>query len=176
MNSPGAPRLTVTFRFLRHYFHGTLPRMLYLEDFHPGQIIELGSRRLERDEIIEFARKYDPQPFHVDEEAGRRSIYGGLIASGWHTVVTLMRMLVDEIASRSASMGSPGIDEIRFLKPVRPGDTLTARMTVRDVVPSRSKADRGHIRSAYEVFNQHGDKVMTMVGLGIYARRPGKDA
>jgi len=150
--------------------------MLYLEDFHPGQIIELGSRRLERDEIIEFARKYDPQPFHVDDEAARRSIYGGLIASGWHTVVTLMRMLVDEIASRSASMGSPGIDEIRFLKPVRPGDTLAARMTVRDVVPSRSKSDRGHIRSAYEVFNQHGETVMTMIGLGIYARRPGKDA
>ena len=144
----------------------------YLEDFRPGQTIELGSRSVDRDEIIEFARKYDPQPFHVDEEAGRRSIYGGLIASGWHTVAMLMRLLVDTVASRSASMGSPGIDEIRFLRPVRPGDTLSARMIVLDVVPSRSKADRGHVRASYEVFNQHGDKVMTMIGLGIYGRRP----
>ena len=144
----------------------------YLEDFHPGETIELGSRRVDRDEILEFARKYDPQPFHVDEEAGRRSIYGGLIASGWHTLAMLMRLLVDAVASRSASMGSPGIDEIRFLKPVRPGDTIRARMVVLDVVPSHSKPDRGHIRSSYEVFNQHGEKVMTMIGLGIYARRP----
>ena len=144
----------------------------HLEDFHPGETIELGSRSVDRDEIIEFARKYDPQPFHVDEEAGRRSIYGGLIASGWHTVAMLMRLLVDTVASRSAGMGSPGIDEIRFLKPVRPGDTLSARMIVLDVVPSRSKADRGHVRASYEVFNQHGDKVMTMIGLGIYGRRP----
>jgi len=144
----------------------------HLEDFHPGETIELGSRSVDRDEIIEFARKYDPQPFHVDEEAGRRSIYGGLIASGWHTVGMLMRLLVDAVASRSATMGSPGIDEIRFLKPVRPGDTLSARMIVLDVVPSRSKADRGHVRASYEVFNQHGDQVMTMIGLGIYGRRP----
>ena len=144
----------------------------HLEDFHPGETIELGSRSVDRDEIIEFARKYDPQPFHVDEEAGRRSIYGGLIASGWHTVAMLMRLLVDTVASRSAGMGSPGIDQIRFLRPVRPGDTLSARMIVLDVVPSRSKADRGHVRASYEVFNQHGDKVMTMIGLGIYGRRP----
>jgi len=144
----------------------------YLEDFRPGETIELGSRQVDRDEIIEFARKYDPQPFHVDEEAGRRSIYGGLIASGWHTVAMFMRLLVDTVASRSASMGSPGIDEIRFLKPVRPGDTLHARMVVLDVVPSRSRTDRGHVRASYEVFNQHGDKVMTMIGLGMYARRP----
>src|ERR1041384_4645027 len=144
----------------------------YLEDFHPGQTIELGGRQVDRDEIVGFARKYDPQPFHVDEEAGRRSIYGGLIASGWHTLAMVMRLLVDTVASRSASMGSPGIDEIRFLKPVRPGDTLTARMIVLDVVPSRSKAHRGHVRAAYEAFNQHGDKVMTMVGLGIYGRGP----
>jgi acyl dehydratase len=144
----------------------------YLEDFHPGETIELGSRQVDRDEIIEFARKYDPQPFHVDEEAGRRSIYGGLIASGWHTVAMFMRLLVDTVASRSASMGSPGIDEIRFLKPVRPGDTIRARMVVLEVVPSRSKPDRGHLRASYEVFNQHGDPVMTMIGRGMYGRRP----
>jgi acyl dehydratase len=144
----------------------------YLEDFHPGQTIELGSRRVDGDEIIEFATKYDPQPFHVDEEAGRRSIYGGLIASGWHTVAMFMRMLVDTVASKAASMGSPGIDELRFLKPVRPGDMLNAKMVVLDVVPSRSKPDRGHVRASYEVFNQGGEKVMTMIGRGIYGRRP----
>ena len=146
----------------------------YLEDFTPGETIDLGSRVVERDEILEFARKYDPQPFHVDEEAAKASIYGGLIASGWHSIAVFMRMLVDAVVSNSASMGSPGIDEIRFLKPVRPGDTLSAKMVVLDVVPSRSKADRGHVRSSYEVFNQRGDKIMTMIGLGIYGRRPSR--
>jgi acyl dehydratase len=145
---------------------------MYLEDFHPGQTIELGTRMIDREEILEFARKYDPQPFHVDEEAARQSIYGGLIASGWHTAAMFMRLLVDTVASKSASLGSPGIDEIRWLKPVRPGDTLSARMVVLDVVPSRSKPDRGHIRASHELFNQAGEKVMTMIGLGIYRRRP----
>jgi acyl dehydratase len=143
----------------------------YLEDFEVGQTFELGSCRVTREEILEFARRYDPQPFHVDEQAARRSIYGGLIASGWHTTAMLMRLLVDDIAG-AASMGSPGTDEIRWLTPVRPGDTLTARGLVLDVVPSRSKPDRGHIRVAYEVFNQKGEKVMTMISRGIYARRP----
>jgi acyl dehydratase len=143
----------------------------YLEDFEVGDNFALGSCRVTRDEILEFARRYDPQPFHVDEEAAQRSIYGGLIASGWHTTAMLMRLLVDGIAG-AASMGSPGADEIRWLKPVRPGDTLTARGLVLDVVPSRSKPDRGHIRVAYEVFNQKGEKVMTMISRGIYARRP----
>src|SRR2546423_13616767 len=114
----------------------------YLEDFHPGETIELGSRSVDREEIIEFARKYDPQPFHVDEEAGRRSIYGGLIASGWHTVAMLMRLLVGTVGSRSAGMGSPGLDEIRLLRPLRPGGTLSARVIGLDVVPSPSKAHR----------------------------------
>jgi len=146
--------------------------MRYLEDFHAGETIELGTRVVERDEMLEFARKYDPQPFHVDEEAAKRSIYGGLIASGWLTVAIFMRLFVDGLVAESSSMGSPGIDEIRFLKPVRPGDTLTARVSIIDVVPSRSKPDRGHVKSSNEVFNQAGEKVMTMVGLGIYGRRP----
>jgi acyl dehydratase len=148
----------------------------YLEDFHPGQTIELGSCSVSREEMLEFARRYDPQPFHVDEEAAKQSIYGGLIASGWHTAAMFMRLLVDGIARNSASMGSPGIDEIRWLKPVRPGDTLTARVVILDVVPSRSKPDRGHVRGSYEVFNQKGEKVMTMIGRGIYGRRPGASA
>ncbi|HSD10246.1 MAG TPA: MaoC family dehydratase [Candidatus Binatia bacterium] len=144
----------------------------HLEDFEVGETFELGSCHVTREEILEFARRYDPQPFHVDEEAARRSIYGGLIASGWHTTAMLMRLLVDGMDG-AASMGSPGADEIRWLKPVRPGDTLTARGLILDVVPSRSKPDRGHIRAAYEVFNQRGEKVMTMISRGIYARRPG---
>lgn len=144
----------------------------YLEDFEVGQIFELGSCHVSREEILEFARRYDPQPFHVDEEAARQSIYGGLIASGWHTTAMLMRLLVDGMVAGAASMGSPGADEIRWLKPVRPGDTLTARAVILDVVPSRSKPDRGHMRASYEVFNQKGEKVMTMITRGIYARRP----
>lgn len=144
----------------------------YLEDFQPGQTIELGSRSVDRDEIVEFAKKYDPQPFHVDEEAARRSMYGGLISSGWLTICVYMRMMVDAVAGKSASLGSPGIDEIRFLKPVRPGDTLTGRMVVLEVVPSRSKPDRGHILTRGELYNQAGDKVMTMIGRGIYGKRP----
>jgi len=146
----------------------------YLEDFEVGETLELGSCRVTREEILEFARRYDPQPFHVDEAAARQSIYGGLIASGWHTTAMLMRLLVDGMAGVN-SMGSPGTDEIRWLKPVRPGDTLTARAVVLDVVPSRSKPDRGHMRAAYEVFNQKGEKVMTMISRGIYARRPELD-
>ena len=146
----------------------------YLEDFEVGETLELGSCHVTREEILEFARRYDPQPFHVDEAAARQSIYGGLIASGWHTTAMLMRLLVDGMAGVN-SMGSPGTDEIRWLKPVRPGDTLTARAVVLDVVPSRSKPDRGHMRAAYEVFNQKGEKVMTMISRGIYTRRPESD-
>src|SRR5262249_15291616 len=146
----------------------------YLEDFEVGETLELGSCKVSREEILEFARRYDPQPFHVDEAAARQSIYGGLIASGWHTTAMLMRLFVDGTAG-AARLGSPGTDEIRWLKPVRPGGTLTGRAVILDVVPSRSKPDRGHTRAAYEVFNQKGERVMTMVSRGIYARRPATD-
>jgi len=144
----------------------------YLEDFRPGEELELGTATVDRDEIVDFARRYDPQPFHVDEEAARRSIYGGLIASGWHTAAMVMRVMVDNLVAGTVTMGSPGIDEIRWLKPVRPGDTLSVKAHILDVVPSRTKPDRGHIRSRYEVTNQRGETVMTMIGLGIYGRRP----
>ena len=147
-------------------------RKRYLEDFRPGEAIDLGTTTVDRDEILEFARRYDPQPFHVDEEAARHSIYGGLIASGWHTAAMVMRVVVDGLVEGTVTMGSPGIDEIRWLKPVRPGDTLSVKAHILDVVPSRSKVDRGHIRSRYEVSNQKGETVMTMIGLGIYGRRP----
>lgn len=146
--------------------------MLYLEDFTPGQEIELGCRSVTKEEIIAFAMQFDPQPFHIDEEAAAGTIYGGLIASGWHTVSLFMRLLADGLLANAASMGSPGVDEVRWLKPVRPGDTLSSRGIVNEVIPSRSKPDRGVLRTTYEMFNQDGEKVLSMKGVGIFGRRP----
>jgi acyl dehydratase len=145
---------------------------LYLEDFAPGQVRESAPRTLTKAEIIAFARQYDPQPFHTDETAAKHSVYQGLIASGWQTVGIMMRLLWDTFLKDTASLGSPGSDEIRWLKPVRPDDTLRARFTITEVVPSRSKPDRGIVRMFTEVLNQHGEVVMTHRGLGMFGRRP----
>ncbi len=150
----------------------TSTKLKYLEDFLAGQVIHLGGFSVTREEIIAFARQFDPQPFHVDEDAATKSIFGGLIASGWHTCALLMRCMVDGLLSRSASLGSPGIDQIRWLLPVRPGDALSVRGTVREVKPSSSKPDRGVVRTDYEVVNQKGERVMTMQGIGMFKRRP----
>ena len=146
--------------------------MRYFEDFKPGDVIELGSRTISKERILAFAREFDPQPFHTDEEAATRSIYGGLLASGWHTGSLLMRILYDGLLNDTASLGSPGIDELRWLEPVRPGDTLTARMTIVEAIPSRSKPDRGLIRSLIEMRNQYGRVVLTIRGLSLLGRRP----
>jgi acyl dehydratase len=145
---------------------------LYLEDFAPGQVRESPTRTLTKDEIIAFARDYDPQPFHTDEQAAKASVFGGLIASGWQTVGIMMRLLWDTFLKDTSSLGSPGSDEIRWLKPVRPGDTLRARFTIVDVTPSRSKRDRGIVRTFTEVLNQHDEIVMTHRGMGMFGRRP----
>ena len=144
----------------------------YLDDFQVGEIIECGSYTLDEEEIIRFAREFDPQPFHIDKEAAIHSPYGGLIASGWHTVSIMMRLLVDGYISDSSSMGSPGVDEVRWLKPVRPGDTISVRIHVDSVTRSKSKPDRGVVKSLMEVHNQSGDVVMTVQGMGMYLRRP----
>jgi acyl dehydratase len=144
---------------------------LYLEDFAPGQVRESPTRTLTKDEIIAFARDYDPQPFHTDEQAAKASVFGGLIASGWQTVGIMMRLLWDTFLKDTSSLGSPGSDEIRWLKPVRPGDTLRARFTIVDVTPSRSKPDRGIVRTFTEVLNQYDEIVMTHRGMGIFGRR-----
>jgi acyl dehydratase len=146
--------------------------MLYFEDFPLGDVRESPSRAVTHDEIVAFARQFDPQPFHLDDEAAKRSIFGGLLASGWHTCAIYMRLMWETFLKDTASLGSPGVDEIRWVKPVRPGDTLRVRFTVVEAVPSRSKPDRGIVRVLSEVFNQHGEIVMTMRGLGMYARRP----
>lgn len=143
----------------------------YWEDFCAADEIDLGEYHVTREEILEFARRYDPQPFHTDEEAAKESIYGGLIASGWHTCAMMMRLLCDAVLLDAASLGSPGVESVRWLKPVRPGDTLRARMRVLETRASRSKPDRGIIKSRWEVSNQDGETVMTMEGMGMYRRR-----
>jgi acyl dehydratase len=150
--------------------------MRYFEDFTPGQTIELGRRSITRDEIIAFAREFDPQPFHLDEEAAKTTIYGGLIASGWHTAAISMRLLYDGLVKDTVSLGSPGVDELRWVKPVRPGDTLSGRLTVLECVPSRSKPDRGIVRSTIEMLNQHGEVVVTSKGMSLFGRRPASGA
>jgi acyl dehydratase len=143
----------------------------YWEDFKPGEIFPMGERLIDRDEVMAFARDFDPQPFHIDEEAARRSMYGGLIASGWHTVAMVMRMMCESYLNQSASLGSPGVDNVRWLKPVRPGDTIRAQRTVLESRASQSRPEMGLVKTRWEVFNQDGELVMTMEGYGMFQRR-----
>ncbi len=145
---------------------------LYFEDFSVGQVIELGQVTVSEDDIIAFARQYDPQPFHIDAERAKASPFGGIIASGWHTVALMMRLLVDGMLNQTVSMGSPGVREIRWLQPVRPGDTLQARLHVADCTASRSRPNMGILQSKIEVLNQQGALVMTMEGTHFLGRRP----
>jgi acyl dehydratase len=143
----------------------------YFDDFKVGDVIELGQHTITKEEIIAFARQFDPQAFHLDEDAAAQTMFGGLIASGWHTGSLMMRLLYEGAVRHTVSLGSPGIDEMRWLKPVRPGDTLSARMTVTECVPSRSKPDRGIVRSLLEMRNQHGDLMVTIKGMSLLGRR-----
>lgn len=145
--------------------------MRYWEDFQVGEVEPIGERRVGRDEIIGFARQFDPQPFHVDEAAAGKSMYGGLIASGWHTCALVMRMMCDTYMLQSASVGSPGIDNLKWLKPVRPGDTIRARRTTLESRASKSRPDIGIVKNLWEVFNQQGEMVMSMEGYGMFRRR-----
>ena len=144
----------------------------YFEDFTPGDEIELGQHTITKESIIAFAREFDPQVFHLDEEAAKETIFGGLVASGWHTGSLAMRLFYEGVIKHVVSLGSPGIDELRWIKPVRPGDTLHGRMTVTECVPSRSKPDRGIVRSLLELRNQHGEVVVTIKGMSLLGRRP----
>ncbi len=143
----------------------------HFEDFVVGQTIQIGSRSVSEEEIISFAKQFDPQPFHVDAEAASQSIFGGIIASGWHTCGLIMRLMVDGFLADSTSMGSPGVDEIRWITPVRPGDTLSVSTTILDVKPSKSKADRGVVWTEWRARNQHGELVATIKGMGMFLRR-----
>lgn len=144
----------------------------YFEDFADTARVKLGERVVTEDEILRFARDYDPQPFHVDANAARDSIYGGLIASGWHTCAMMMRMMCDAYLLDAASLGSPGIEKLEWLRPVRPGDRLTAYRRTLESRPSNSKPDRGVILSEFEVENQQGEVVLRMRGYGMFKRRP----
>ena len=143
----------------------------YWEDFYPGQVREAGGISLSEEEIIEFAKKYDPQPFHIDREKAKQTYFGGLIASGWQTAAVCMRLICDMYLLEAASLGSPGVDELRWVKPVRAGDTLHLKSTVLETRASASRPDMGTVRSRSEVYNQNGELVMHMSGVGMFRRR-----
>jgi len=143
----------------------------YFEDYTVGVEQEVGSVSLSEAEIIEFANKYDPQDFHTDPEKAASGPFGGLIASGWHTIAVVMRLLVDKYLDNASSLGSPGIDELRWLAPVRPGDVLTVRAKVFNARRSDSKPDRGLIHTSVETSNQDGTMVMTMKAVNVVACR-----
>jgi acyl dehydratase len=143
----------------------------YWEDLQPGGTRDLGTVTLSAEQIKDFARQFDPQPFHLDEEAGRRSIFGNLCASGWHTAALAMKLTVENFLSEAASMGSPGVENLRWLKPVYSGDTLRLEQTVLESRPLRTRADTGLVRSRWNMYNQDGDKVLQMEGYGMFRRR-----
>ena len=145
--------------------------MLYYEDFYEGQVQDFGDRTVSEEEVIAFAKQYDPQPMHLDAEAAKDSMLGGLAASGWHTAGMLMRMMVDGLIRGTASMGAPGVEELRWEKPVRPGDKLHARRTVLSMRTSASRPEMGLIKSRFELFNQDGERVLDMVSTGMVGRK-----
>lgn len=149
--------------------------LLHFEDFKAGEVFEVGEKKLSKEEIVGFAREYDPQPFHTDEEAAKDSPFGGLIASGWHTAAVFMRLYADSVLHRAASLGSPGLEELRWLKPVRPGDTISGSITVLDAAPSATNPSRGTVHLFFEATNERGETVMTMKARGLFARRRKSD-
>ncbi len=143
----------------------------YFEDYTVGVKQEVGSVSISEADIIEFANKYDPQDFHTDPEKAASGPFGGLIASGWHTISVVMRLLVDRYLDNASSLGSPGIDELRWMAPVRPGDVLTVQAEVVNARRSSSKPDRGLIHTNVEVSNQDGIMVMTMKAINLVSCR-----
>jgi acyl dehydratase len=143
----------------------------YLEDYAAGQTYRSASMTLDKDQIIAFAGQYDPQPYHLDEEAARKSVFGGLAASGWHTAALTMRLLVDSEFRPAHGILGVGIDELRWLRPVRPGDTLHVETEVLEVRPSKTQADRGLIKVRTTTFNQGGEQVQMYVGNLLVPRR-----
>ncbi|MDG5758979.1 MaoC family dehydratase [Natronococcus sp. A-GB1] len=147
--------------------------MRYFEDVEVGETHEFGEYEVTEEEVVEFAEQYDPQPFHVDREAAADSMFGELVASGWHTAAMSMRLLVDgpEGEEERAAMGSPGVEELRWHQPVKPGDTLSVRTEVLEKRPSESREDRGYVTSRLETYNEDDELVMSWVADTIYRRR-----
>jgi acyl dehydratase len=144
---------------------------LHWEDFPVGQVREFGRYEVTREAVLSFAREFDPQPFHLDDAAAEASLFGRLAASGWHTCAMAMRMMCDEYLLRSASLGSPGIDNLRWTKPVYPGDVLRVRLEVVEARPMASRPSVGIVRSRTSVLNQNDETVLTMEGAGMFRRR-----
>ncbi len=145
---------------------------LYLEDFSVGQVFNSGRARIDKDQIVAFAKEFDPQPFHLDEEAARRSPFAGLAASGWHTASLTMRLLVEGEFRPAGGILGVGFDELSWPRAVRPGDELHVRSEVLDVRPSRSRSDRGMIRVRNTTFNQNDEPVQVFTGNLLVPRRP----
>jgi acyl dehydratase len=145
---------------------------LWWEDFEAGSVREFGGHTLTREEIVRFAAEFDPQPFHLDEEIAKQSLFGALAASGWHTCSLVMRMMCDAYLLDAASLGSPGLENIRWLKPVLVGDTLSVRMEVLEARVMNSRPTVGLVRSRWEALNQRGEAVLSMEGWGMFRRRP----
>jgi acyl dehydratase len=147
-----------------------VPR-LHWEDFSSGQVTECGSRVVTRGEIVAFAAEYDPQPMHLDEHAARATLMGGLVASGWHSCCILMRMLTDSLLHDASFMGAPGVDEVKWLAPVRPGDRVTARATVLETRASRSRPNVGFVKFRFELLDTSGRTVMVLIVSPMFGRR-----
>ena len=145
--------------------------LYFWEDMAVGQIRDLGTISPTREEIIAFASQFDPQPFHLDDAAGEASVFGGLCASGWHTCAMAMRLMVTNFLQQTSSLGSPGLEHIQWKKPVYPNDTLRLQTTVLETKPMGRRPDVGMTRNLWEMFNQHGDKVLHMEGWGMFRRR-----
>ncbi len=147
-------------------------RQRWFEDYAAGEVFEFGEHQVTQDEIIEFARRYDPQFFHIDPEAAKASMFGGIIGSGWMSSALAMRMMCDHFIPIESALGSPGVDNLRWMLPVRPGDTLRLRATVLDVQRSRSKPDRGVVTVRQELINQNDQVVMSLDGKAMHKVRP----
>jgi acyl dehydratase len=151
---------------------GVRRESLSWEDFPVGHTREFGAMPVTREAVLAFAGQFDPQPFHLDDAAAEAGLFGRLSASGWHTCAMAMRMMCDAYLLDSSSLGSPGIDSLRWTKPVHPGDTLGVRLTTLDARPMASRPNVGLVLSKWEVLNQRGELVLTMQGWGMFGRRP----
>lgn len=148
--------------------------MRYFEDLSPGECHEIGGRTVTKQEILSFAEKYDPQPFHLDEKVAKESVFGGLVASGWHTVCLLNRMLVDGFVRDTANMAGRGVDDLRWYKPLRPGTTLSGRVKILEMTPSDRHDDRGYVTYEFAAFDQHDEELLSMTAELLVRRRDQK--
>jgi acyl dehydratase len=145
---------------------------IFWEDFTVGERFDMGRHTFTESEIVEFARRFDPQPFHVDPQAAKDGFFGGVIASGWHTCSVAMRLMVESYLGQAASLGAPGVDQVRWPQPVRPGDTLAFSREVLAARPSATRPGVGLVKHRFEAVNQRGELALAMESWGMFGRRP----